>query len=144
MLKRVWKDLKNYWAAIIVVILFYFLMHAVFDAFCPSVIVFGLPCPGCGLTRSVLFFVTGQWERSFLLHPLGWAIVVFAFYFAFFRYVRGKRVPGVRWILLGFIVVAIVLFVIRMGMYFPDRPPYTYNSGNLAEMILPGYKEVWR
>lgn len=144
MFKRIWKDIRNYWIAILAVILFYLLMHMIFDAFCPSVVIAGLPCPGCGLTRSVLFFVTGQWERSFYVHPLGWALVLLALYCGFFRYVRGKRVPGVKWILAGFLIAAVVLFVIRMGLYFPGRPPYTYNSGNLLEKLLPGYRELWR
>lgn len=144
MFNRIWKDIRNYWVAIVAVILFYLFMHIIFDAFCPSVVIAGLPCPGCGLTRSVLFFVTGQWERSFSLHPLGWTIVLFVLYCGFFRYVKGKKVPGLKWILTGFIIVSVVLFVVRMGLYFPDRPPYTYNGGNLMERILPYYREIWR
>lgn len=144
MLKRIWNDLKKYWMALVAIVVFYFLMHRIFDAFCPSVVITGLPCPGCGLTRSVLFFVTGQWERSFSVHPLGWAIVLFALYCVFFRYVRGKKVPGLKLIVVGFIIVAMVLFVVRMGIYFPDRPPYTYNRGNLLEKLLPVYGGIWR
>ncbi len=31
----------------------------------------GIECPGCGLTRSVLSFFSGQWSQSFYFHPLG-------------------------------------------------------------------------
>lgn len=144
MLKRVLDDLKRYWIALVVVVVFYLFMHMVFNAFCPSVVITGLPCPGCGLTRSVLFCVTGQWERSFSIHPLGWTIVVFALYCGFFRYIRGKKVPGLKWILMGLVIVAVVIFIVRMKLYFPDKPPYTYNGGNLLEKILPGYREIWR
>ena len=31
----------------------------------------GLPCPACGMTRSVCAFMKGQWERAVHFHPLG-------------------------------------------------------------------------
>ena len=83
--QRILKDLRKYGIAAAAVLLLYFLMHAVFNAFCPLVVLTGFPCPGCGLTRSVLFFVTGQWNRSFSVHPLGGAVVVFVLYCAWFR-----------------------------------------------------------
>ena len=143
MFGRIWKDIKNYWLAIVMVIVFYFLMHMLFDAFCPSVIIWGLPCPGCGLTRSVLFFLTGQWARSFAVHPLGWSVVVLALYIAVFRYIMGKKIPALKWIIIVLLVGAILLFMVRMYLYFPDRPPYTYNHGNLIERIWPAYGRLW-
>lgn len=143
MFARIWKDLKKYGIAILFVVVFYFFMHILFDAFCPSVVITGLPCPGCGLTRSVLFFITGQWERSFYVHPLGFVVVLFVIYCVYFRYVRGKRIPGIKWMIALFFLALVFLFVVRMQMYFPDRPPYTYNRGNLIEKILPDYRAIW-
>lgn len=31
----------------------------------------GLPCPGCGMTRSVCAFMKGRWEEAVHFHPLG-------------------------------------------------------------------------
>jgi hypothetical protein len=31
----------------------------------------GIPCPGCGLTRSILALMQGRLEDSLLLHPMG-------------------------------------------------------------------------
>lgn len=140
---RIWKDVKKYWVVIVSIMLFYFLMHTLFDAFCPSVLITGLPCPGCGLTRSLLFFVTGQWQRSFFIHPLGGVIVIFLVYCGFFRYVKGRKIPGLKWMIGLLLLVAIVLFAVRMMLYFPDRAPYTYNRGNLLERILPFYRDLW-
>ena len=140
---RILKDIKKYWLAIGFVMLFYFLMHTLFGAFCPSVLITGLPCPGCGLTRSFLFFVTGQWQRSFSIHPLGGTIVAFLCYCGFFRYIKGKKIPGLKWMIGLLLLVAIVLYAVRMMLYFPDRAPYTYNRGNLLERILPFYRDLW-
>ncbi len=41
----------------------------------PSICIFYnitlLPCPGCGLTRSFVFFSHGHFQNSFLFHPFG-------------------------------------------------------------------------
>jgi len=38
---------------------------------CPFRHLTGLPCPLCGMTRSVLCFFQGDWHAAFLWHPLG-------------------------------------------------------------------------
>lgn len=43
---------------------------------CPFYTLTGLPCPGCGLTRSFVSLGHGQWETSLHWHPLGWLVAV--------------------------------------------------------------------
>lgn len=38
---------------------------------CPFYVVTGLPCPGCGLTRSFVCIGHGEWRQSLHWHPLG-------------------------------------------------------------------------
>jgi len=38
---------------------------------CPFRRLTGLPCPGCGLTRSWVYLVHGWWRESFTAHPFG-------------------------------------------------------------------------
>lgn len=38
---------------------------------CPFRLATGLPCPGCGLTRSWVYGVHGEWAQSFAAHPFG-------------------------------------------------------------------------
>ncbi|WGX96834.1 DUF2752 domain-containing protein [Nocardioides sp. L-11A] len=38
---------------------------------CPFRRLTGLPCPGCGLTRSWVYLTHGWWRDSFLAHPFG-------------------------------------------------------------------------
>lgn len=43
---------------------------------CPFRLLTGLPCPGCGLTRSWVYGVHGQWGDSFASHPFGLPLLV--------------------------------------------------------------------
>jgi hypothetical protein len=45
---------------------------------CPFRLVTGLPCPGCGLTRSWVYLTHGQWRDSFAAHPFGWLLAAVA------------------------------------------------------------------
>ena len=47
-------------------------------SFCPFKVLTGLPCPGCGLTRSSVAFLHGDPTTSLFYHPLGAPIVIAA------------------------------------------------------------------
>ena len=38
---------------------------------CPFRLATGLPCPGCGLTRSWVYLAHGRWTDSVIAHPFG-------------------------------------------------------------------------
>src|SRR5262249_15461535 len=35
---------------------------------CPFFHTFGIPCPGCGLTRATLFLFRGDWKQALIMH----------------------------------------------------------------------------
>jgi hypothetical protein len=37
---------------------------------CPAALLFGIPCPGCGLTRATLALMSGDVRRAVDFHPL--------------------------------------------------------------------------
>jgi Protein of unknown function (DUF2752) len=37
---------------------------------CPFAAIFGVPCPGCGMTRAVLLLMNGEVTASLRMHPL--------------------------------------------------------------------------
>jgi hypothetical protein len=39
-------------------------------AACPLADIFGIPCPGCGMTRAMLLLASGQVAASLRMHPL--------------------------------------------------------------------------
>lgn len=48
-----------------------------FPETCQSKVTFGVPCPGCGLTRSFVYLAHGNLAASLAVHPIGWLIALF-------------------------------------------------------------------
>jgi len=61
---------------------------------CPTAALFGVPCPGCGLTRATLALFHGDLRRALQLHPLVLLIspiFMWAVTSAALGYMRGPR-----------------------------------------------------
>jgi hypothetical protein len=41
---------------------------------CPSRLLLGVECPGCGMTRSLTYLLHGRLGQSFATHRLGWLV----------------------------------------------------------------------
>ncbi len=139
---RVQRDLREYRYAIAGLFLYYVVTRLVFRAFCPMVIITGLPCPGCGLSRAVWFFLTGQFARSFSLHPLGVFWLALLMYAAVERYGAGRRIS--KGLCVGLVILCaatLCLYGYRMAVIFPDRPPVSYTGRNIMERCIPGYRQ---
>ncbi len=78
----------------------------------------GIPCPGCGLTRSLVAAVRGDWSSSFAFHRLGPVVFVYLILQAAYRAVwigvpaarRVSRPPG-RLLDLSLIPLAVLIFL---------------------------------
>lgn len=139
---RIKQDIRQHGTGVLAVVMLYFLLHLIFDAFCLSVIVTGFPCPGCGMTRAILYLLKGQFGRSWALNPSAPLWALWALWFAFERYIRGRRPEKLMWALYGIGLFMIGAYLIRMGKYFPNRPPYVYTKNNLLSRLLPFYEEL--
>lgn len=139
--KRIGKDIKCCaWAGAAFVI-YYVVIHAIFDAFCPLLVMTGIPCAGCGLTRAVLYLLKGQIGRAFGLNPSIFPILLFLLYCGYFRYLRGTRIKGFRYALAALVAVVLMIYCCRMILYFPDRAPYVYHRKNILAELFPLYGE---
>lgn len=99
--------------------------HGLGPVLCPSRWVTGLPCPGCGLSRSVSCAVRGMWAASFGHHPFGIPVVVLLVGVAATgllpRRVRERLTarlqpvrPLARWGILAFITAFVAFGAMRM------------------------------
>jgi hypothetical protein len=72
-----------------------------FYIICPFLTVTGFPCPFCGLTRSLLSLLAGEFAQAFWYHPIGpivWGgmalFVSSSFVLLVFRRRAELRIPG--------------------------------------------------
>lgn len=137
-LKRIGKDLRDFWGAIVAFALYSMTARMVFHAFCPQLILTGFPCAGCGMTRAVFFILTGRFARGMRLNPAAPLWILFLGWFFANRYLRGVR-PKYVTLWLGLVcVVTFVVYLYRMLHYFPGEPPLVYHSDNILRRILMG------
>lgn len=141
---RIMRDIRRYGRGLAAAVILYFIMHRLFRAFCPSILITGFSCPGCGMTRAVLCLLKGQVARAWTLNPAAGLWILWAAWFAVERYGRGRRPKALIRAALGILLFMVLVYIIRMKLYFPDKPPYTYRGNNLFSRMLPGYDKVIR
>lgn len=123
-ISRLLYDVKKNWVGLTAVAVCLILFSAFRKEVCPSQILFGLPCPGCGLTRAGILLLSGHFIKAFQMHPFIYVFLFGLLYVGFWRYVKmEKEIPyGIP--LLIFVVTAMtVFFVYRMLHYFPNVEP---------------------
>lgn len=139
---RIWNDIKQYWIAVVLFILLNICVRKMFHAFCPQLILTGIPCAGCGMTRATFYIMTGRFKRGMVLNPSAPLWIIWIFCFLFNRYILGKKWNNLyRW--LG--VVAIITFgvyIVRLATQFPGDPPMVYYRNNILARFIPFYKEL--
>lgn len=114
---------------------------------CPMASSFGIPCPGCGLTRATLAMLHGDVRGALLLHPLVWLLTPLFVLFAGSGVIELVRSPEsgpwlrspIRWSGRAFNIAAIGLLALTLGVwvlrfqgYFGGPAPVTRFGDWLA------------
>ncbi|MBO5474575.1 MAG: DUF2752 domain-containing protein [Lachnospiraceae bacterium] len=139
---RLWADIKEYGMAGVVFLVYMAAVNRIFHAFCPSVVITGFPCPGCGLTRAAGYLLIGRVRQAWEMNPVIFPIAAAAVYFGVSRYLLGRRVRGIKGLLIIVLILLCVVFCIRMYLYFPNKAPCVYQENNLLERTFPFYKKM--
>jgi hypothetical protein len=92
----------------------------------------GLPCPGCGMTRSVTALLKGQWDLAMAYHPFSPGFVVMGGLLAWAALVpKTWRDPVIQWVKaverrtclpLLFLLCAFIYGLIRMAVPSTNPP----------------------
>lgn len=118
---------------------------------CPSKNFFGIPCPGCGLTRATEAMVMGDFATMLLMHPLAPIITPLAIYtvgrtlLVSAGLISGRSkdwlvayLPKAIWPILA--VAVLGLWIARVAGYLGGHPdPIDFTDGWIAR----GFAWVW-
>ena len=134
--RRIASDIKEYGIAVVALFLYTAVSNLLFHAFCPLIIFCGLPCPGCGISRASVYFLTGRWHQAWQMNPMIFLIAAAAFYFSCSRYLFGRKTAGIKVIVISLLALLVVVYGVRMYLYFPNRVPYVYTENNMITRLL--------
>lgn len=127
--------LKKYWVGIVFCAIAIIIINSIFGTVCYSTILFGIPCPACGMTRAAVLMLTGHFKESFRMHPL---LLLVVFEFAIYPIIKRKLINYRFFIKINVIMCMVIFvsyYVYRMKMFYPNVEPMVYNQDNYFHKI---------
>lgn len=103
---------------------------------CPSVLLTGFPCPGCGMTRAMFALMRGDFALAWSLHPFSYVLIGFCLSLGIRRYLLLKDCKRYMKYLAVIFLGMILFYVYRMVRYFPGDPPMSYYYGSIMYRIV--------
>lgn len=135
-MSRIYKDIKDYGLGIFLGILAMAILLLQFGQVCLLVLILGIPCPACGMTRAFFLLFQGQFLESIKMHPLLPMVIIGVIIMAIFRYICKKPFPNWKIYVILFLVLLVLTYGYRMYYFFPYQAPMNYNEGNLIHGII--------
>lgn len=113
--KREWliPEIFSFGALFILVVSFFLPPDKIIFQICSFKNITGLPCPGCGLTRSVINISHLNFFRAFRLNPMGYFIYLILIAFSFYSFIpESLRIKTDTYILkhLNTLIASVCLF----------------------------------
>lgn len=133
---RIKKDIVNNRVGILAFAGIFILFFVLFEDVCPSQILFGCPCPGCGLTRAGMLVIRFRFAEAWQMHPFIYAWLFLLLYVCYNRYIRGKKAKGLIPLVIGITIVMFVFYIYRMCRYYPNVEPMTQQSDSLYHTVM--------
>ena len=107
----------------------------VFFYHCPFRWLFGVSCPGCGMTRALLAAVFADFKTAFAYHPLFPLLIPVGVYIVLYMFF-GMRVPSRRQNIYLILIAAVMVlvYVLRLIQGDPVIMPDP-ESGLIAQIL---------
>lgn len=95
----------------------------------------GFPCPGCGMTRAWISFFKGDFIKAFKYNPL-FLLVLFIAILCIFIYLKNIKLKSLEKIIFIIVALFLMVYIIKMVLYFPNVEPMTYNKNAFLPRIV--------
>ena len=128
--------LKYYSIPIILLVIYsIFAVYFKFDG-CISKLIFGLPCPGCGLSRAGISLLMLDFSKAWHYNPIIFLIpfMLLLLIFKDVEWVNKIFKKKILWIII--LILIISCYIVRMIMYFPDHDVLCLNYNSLLFKIF--------
>lgn len=135
------QDMKTAIPTGVLLALYIGIANMIFGRICPARFLFGIPCPGCGITRTFLLLAQGKLIQASKMHIFWIPMVVLVIAFLIVRYLVFDKEKNILYmkiikkITYVMLVLSIVYYLYRMIVYFPNQEPMIYEANNLFNVI---------
>lgn len=140
------KDIQQYYRGVLLAAAYITVANLLRIPVCPMVLLTGLPCPGCGMTRAAVLFLQGHWRQAWQMHPFFYVLLVLAAAAAFSRYVLGREAAAVKRTVVVVLALSVFFYAYRMVWEFPRREPMVYfphNGLRLCRAVVAHFRQIW-
>ena len=112
------------------------ILYALTGGLCAFRGLLGIPCPGCGGSRALLSLAKGNIKQCIELNPAAPFVFLCIVNEIRVTYMKkgNKKLAGI--LLSASIIGSLILYVVRMKLYFPYREPYVFYPNSLLMRIL--------
>ncbi|WP_408632116.1 DUF2752 domain-containing protein [Mobilisporobacter senegalensis] len=97
---------------------------------------FGIPCPACGITRATKLLLTGHFVESFQMHPLLVLVIIGCLLYLILNILLKKYIDFIKYYGIICILIFICFYIYRMKMYYPNVEPMLYREDNLLSKLF--------
>lgn len=131
---KLWKKYKTEIFIICGIVALYTVLSVIGIPTCPSKVLLGIPCPGCGISRALMSAIQLDFAAAFEYNPL-WILVPVALIAITVLSVYDKN-RAVEIIVIVFFVIAIAIYIYRMIFTSDTVVAWDLKSGLIYRGIM--------
>lgn len=114
---RIKSDIHLLWRPVLLVAVVLIVLQVIFNEICPMKIIFGIPCPACGLTHSCIYIIMLQWKKAWLYNPTGFLWFISIFLGLVYRYILGKRSSIIMGMFILSSLASVIVYLYKLQMF---------------------------
>lgn len=114
---RIKSDINLLWRPVLLVAIVLIVLQVIFNEICPMKIIFGIPCPACGLTHSCIYIIMLQWKKAWLYNPTGYLWFIFIFLGLIYRYILNKRSSIIMGMFILSSLVSVIVYLCKLRVF---------------------------